>query len=50
VTVSTPAASAATTTTTTVAPSLSDTVLAPVQQILGGVDTLLSQLLGRPAG
>ena len=32
------------------APSLPTTVLAPVQSILNGVDSLLSQLLGRRAG
>jgi hypothetical protein len=45
-TVATPAAP----TTTTAAPSLPTTVLAPVQSILNGVDSLLSQLLGRSAG
>ena len=41
---------APTTTTTPSAPSLPQTVLAPVQQVLSGVDSLLSQLLGRLAG
>jgi RNA polymerase sigma factor (sigma-70 family) len=36
-------------TTTTAAPSLPTQVLAPVQQMLNGVDSLLSQLLGRLA-
>ncbi|HTN23996.1 MAG TPA: RNA polymerase sigma factor [Solirubrobacteraceae bacterium] len=46
-TVATPTAP---TTTTPSAPSLPTTVLAPVQSLLNGVDSLLSQLLGRRAG
>jgi RNA polymerase sigma factor (sigma-70 family) len=43
-----PAAPAATpATTTATAPSLPSTVLAPVQQVLSGVDSLLAKLLGR---
>jgi RNA polymerase sigma factor (sigma-70 family) len=38
------------TTTTTAAPSLPQTVLAPVQQILSGVDSLLAKLFGRTSG
>jgi hypothetical protein len=44
------AASPATPTTTAAAPSLPAIVLAPVQQVLSGVDALLSQLLHRRAG
>ncbi|MEA2156667.1 MAG: hypothetical protein QOE11_2807 [Solirubrobacteraceae bacterium] len=47
--VATPAPST-TPTTAPSSPSLPDVVLAPVQQVLSGVDSLLSQLLGRSAG
>jgi RNA polymerase sigma factor (sigma-70 family) len=46
-TVSTPAATTNQPTTSTSSPSLPNIVLAPVQQVLSGVDSLLSQMFGR---
>jgi hypothetical protein len=49
-TVSAPSSSTPTATTTSSSPSLPELVLAPVQQVLSGVDSLLSQLFGRSRG